>query len=58
MLVDFHGSVDPTYPSRLAERVARLLGCATADGAASVAIAQANFDYDRLAERAAAVIRG
>jgi len=53
MLVDYHGTVDPDYPGRLAERLAGLiqdpkrLVC----GWANIAIARTQFDYAVLAER-------
>src|SRR5581483_1424566 len=58
MLVDYHGSFDPAYPERLAGRVRELLDDPARLGAArdTPRIAAEYFDYDRLAERVAAVI--
>lgn len=59
MLVEFHGSVDPDYPARLADRVTELVACVTDFSHRSdcVAIAREHFEYDRLADRLADVLR-
>jgi glycosyltransferase involved in cell wall biosynthesis len=53
MLVPYHGTKDPDYPRRLADRIQSLM--ATPDllrrPALSVAIAQTNFEYDVLAAK-------
>ncbi len=58
MLVDFHGSIDPDYPARLAERIVELHGDGEAFGhrADSVGLAREYFDYDRLTPRVASVL--
>jgi glycosyltransferase involved in cell wall biosynthesis len=58
MLVDFHGSVDPEYPGRLADRVRFIVsGGISHDPVRSVELARRHFDYDLLAERARRLVR-
>lgn len=58
MLVKFQGSVDPQYPSRLADRVMELLAQRTdfSHRPECVMLAREHFDYDRLAPRVSKVI--
>ena len=58
MLVDYHGSSDPDYPARLADRVVRLLAAGTdfSFRPECVALAREHFDYDRLASRLLGVL--
>lgn len=58
MLVDYHGSADPDYPARLAERVVELhhRGEPFGHRAECVSLAREHFDYDRLATRLAGVL--
>lgn len=58
MLVPYSGTVDRTYPSRLAERVRTLLHDRSRLelGARGTAIARQHFDYDLLARRVADVL--
>jgi glycosyltransferase involved in cell wall biosynthesis len=58
MLVDYHGSVDPEYPGRLAERIRALLKqpAQLERGRDNVALARRRFDYSVLAERLGAVL--
>jgi glycosyltransferase involved in cell wall biosynthesis len=58
MLVEFHGTTDPGYPARLAERVERLLAdpALLLRGRENVAVARRLFDYDVLAGRVGDVI--
>jgi glycosyltransferase involved in cell wall biosynthesis len=59
MLVDYNGGVDLGYPARLADRVVELIDAGTdfLHRPECPALARANFDYDRLAPRVAAVLR-
>ena len=58
MRVEYTGVVDREYPGRLAERLRNLMAHPEqlSAGAANVDLARTLFDYDVLAERAAAVI--
>lgn len=58
MLVDFTGDTDPSYPLKLAERVAELVRQNTdfTHRPECVALAGEHFEYDSLALRVAAVI--
>ncbi len=58
MLVTYHGTHDPEYPARLAERVQALLEHPEnlARRAESVAIARAHFDYNLLASQVGQII--
>ncbi|MFO0810543.1 MAG: glycosyltransferase [Gemmataceae bacterium] len=58
MLVDFRGSADPAYPTRLADRVCDLLARGTefSHRPECVALARRHFDYDLLASRVATVL--
>ena len=60
MLVDFHGSVDPEYPNRLANRVEKLIARGTdfSHRPECVALARQHFDYDLLASRLAELLAG
>ncbi len=53
MLVEYHGTSDPDYPARLAERLEVLCDHPEylARGLDNVALARQHFDYDLLAER-------
>ena len=58
MLVPYEGTVDRSYPSRLAERVRSLAATPSrlSLGAGGVAIARQHFDYDMLSERLETVL--
>jgi hypothetical protein len=58
MLVPYEGTVDRTYPTRLATRIRALDGerGRLAAGLQGVAIAGRHFDYDMLAARVEAVL--
>ena len=58
MLVDYVGTKDPDYPTRLAHRVGALLeaGAKPSPNAKMVELARKHFDYDILAQRAGAVL--
>jgi glycosyltransferase involved in cell wall biosynthesis len=58
MLVDFHGSVDPDYPARLAQRISDLVAAGTdfSQRPDCIALARRHFEYDCLSRRVAAVL--
>jgi glycosyltransferase involved in cell wall biosynthesis len=58
MLVEYDGTVDRSYPARLADRIERLLADPSilVRGCANVALARTAFDYDVLTNQVASVI--